>query len=59
MSDYRAEIRMGRGGDYVYEIYAPGKILPEPGSGSFKSYAKAAEAASRYIAYRRQNDRDS
>jgi hypothetical protein len=45
MSGYRYQVKaQGRG--YVYEIFEPGKMLPErPASGAFKTHAQATAAA--------------
>lgn len=49
MNSYRHQVKaQGRG--YVYEIFLPGKMLPErPASGEFKTHAQATEAAEKDI----------
>jgi hypothetical protein len=44
MSGYTHKVRMAGAGRYAYEIYPPGKMLPEPPCGSYKTYAQANAA---------------
>lgn len=45
MSGYRHQVKF-QGSSYVYEIFAPGKMLPErPASGPYKTHAQATAAA--------------